>query len=171
CQTKVMERSRKSRRLAQREKIAAAIGLPGHGARSQGLENIPMTLQPFLGIELPIIQAPMAGVQAGALAVAVCNAGGLGSLPCAMLAPDGIRRELAFIRAHTDHPYNVNFFCHAPPVPNPEREARWRSALAPYYAEYGIDANAIPAGAARAPFSADAADVLDEFRPAVVSFH
>ena len=130
-----------------------------------------MTLQPFLGIELPIIQAPMAGVQAGALAVAVCNAGGLGSLPCAMLAPDGIRRELAFIRAHTDHPYNVNFFCHAPPVPNPEREARWRSALAPYYAEYGIDANAIPAGAARAPFSADAADVLDEFRPAVVSFH
>src|SRR5205814_937500 len=66
---------------------------------------------------------------------------------------------------------NVNFFCHAPPVTNPEREARWRAALAPYYAEYGIDPNAIPAGPSRAPFSAEAADILDEFRPAVISFH
>jgi nitronate monooxygenase len=130
-----------------------------------------MTLQQLLGIDLPIIQAPMAGVQAGALTVAVCNSGGLGSLPCAMLAPDGIRKELAFLRAHTDRPYNVNFFCHAPPIPDAEREARWRAALAPYYAELGIDANAISAGAGRAPFSADAADILAEFRPAVVSFH
>jgi len=130
-----------------------------------------MTLQRLLGIELPIIQAPMAGVQGSALAVAVSNAGGLGSLPCAMLSLDAIRKELAAIKARTDKPFNVNFFCHAPPAPSGEREATWRAALAPYYEEYGIDAVAIPVGPGRAPFSAAAADLLDEFKPPVVSFH
>ena len=130
-----------------------------------------MTLQTLLGIELPIIQAPMAGVQGSALAVAVSNAGGLGSLPCAMLSLDAVRNELTAIKAQTSKPFNVNFFCHAPPEPSAEREAVWRGALAPYYKEYGIDVNAIPAGAGRAPFSSEAADVLDEFKPAVVSFH
>lgn len=130
-----------------------------------------MTLQSLLGIELPIIQAPMAGVQGSALAVAVSNAGGLGSLPCAMLDPASMRRELAAIRARTDKPFNVNFFCHRPPEPGAEREAAWRLALAPYYAEFGIDASAIPSGPGRRPFDAEAADVLAEFRPPVVSFH
>src|SRR5512140_3634404 len=58
-----------------------------------------MTLQKFLGIELPVIQAPMAGVQGSALAVAVSNAGGMGSLPCAMLGPDAMRKELPVIAA------------------------------------------------------------------------
>jgi nitronate monooxygenase len=74
-----------------------------------------MTLRELLGIELPIIQAPMAGVQGSALAVAVSNAGGLGSLPCALLDADGMRRELSTIRAQTRKPFNVNFFCHAQP--------------------------------------------------------
>ena len=130
-----------------------------------------MTLQTLLGIELPIIQAPMAGVQGSALAVAVSNAGGLGSLPCAMLSLDAMRNELAAIKAQTDRPFNVNFFCHAPPEPSAEREAAWRATLAPYYKEYGIDVDTIPAGPGRAPFSSEAADVLDEFKPAVVSFH
>jgi len=130
-----------------------------------------MTLQTLLGIELPIIQAPMAGVQGSALAVAVSNAGGLGSLPCAMLSLDAMRNELAAIKAQTDKPFNVNFFCHAPPEPSAEREAAWRATLAPYYKEYGIDVDTIPAGPGRAPFSSEAADVLDEFKPAVVSFH
>jgi nitronate monooxygenase len=130
-----------------------------------------MTLQEFLGIELPIVQAPMAGVQGSALAVAVSNAGGLGSLPCAMLSPDALRKELTTIRAHTSNPFNVNFFCHAQPEPNAEQEATWRRALSPYFAEYGIDANAIPTGPGRLPFADEAADVLAEFRPAVVSFH
>src|SRR5437867_1384327 len=82
-----------------------------------------MTLQQLLGIPLPIIQAPMAGVQGSALAVAVCNAGGLGSLPCATLGLDAMRQELAAIRAQTTQPFNVNFFCHTPPVPSGEREA------------------------------------------------
>src|SRR5690242_17273913 len=96
-------------------------------------------LQDLLGTELPIIQAPMAGVQGSALAMAVSQAGGLGSLPCAMLTAEAIGRELSAIRAQTDRPVNVNFFCHVPPQPDAEREAAWRRALAPYYAEFGMD--------------------------------
>jgi nitronate monooxygenase len=125
----------------------------------------------FLGSELPLIQAPMAGFQGAALAIAVCKAGGLGSLPCALLTVEAMRKELAAIRAATDRPYNVNFFTHTPPAADARREAAWRSALAPYYQEYGIDPNAIPAGPGRAPFTAEAADALQEFKPAVVSFH
>ncbi|MBL8511307.1 MAG: nitronate monooxygenase [Betaproteobacteria bacterium] len=130
-----------------------------------------MILQKLLDIEFPIIQAPMAGVQGSALAIAVSNAGGLGSLPCAMLSLDGMRQELAAIKAQTNRPYNVNFFCHTQPVPDAQCEARWRQVLAPYFMELGIDEQAIPAGPGRAPFSAAAAEVLEEFKPAVVSFH
>ena len=130
-----------------------------------------MTLQKLFGIELPIIQAPMAGVQGSALAIAVSNAGGLGSLPCAMLSADAMRGELAALKAGTTRPFNVNFFCHTPPTPSAEREAAWRRALAPYYAELGLDVNAVPSGPGRLPFTAEAADVLSECRPVVVSFH
>jgi nitronate monooxygenase len=128
-------------------------------------------LASLLGMQLPIIQAPMAGVQGHALAVAVCEAGGLGSLPCAMLTPEAMRSELAAIRAATDRPFNVNFFCHVPPVPDAAREAAWREALAPYYRECGLDVNTVPAGAGRVPFTAEAADILTPFEPPVVSFH
>jgi nitronate monooxygenase len=130
-----------------------------------------MTLQQVLGVELPIIQAPMAGVQGSALALAVANAGGLGSLPCAMLSLDALRSELAVMQAQTNKPFNVNFFCHTPPASDPEREAVWRATLAPYYEELGIDPETIPAGPGRAPFSADVADVVAAFKPPVVSFH
>ena len=113
----------------------------------------------------------MAGAQGSALAIAVCEAGGLGSLPCAMLTPEAMHKELAAIRAGTSRPYNVNFFCHTPPEPIDAREAAWRAALAPYYKEFGIDIANIPAGPGRAPFTAETADVLEEFKPAVVSFH
>ena len=130
-----------------------------------------MSLQSLLGIELPIIQAPMAGVQGSMLAAAVSNAGGLGSLPAAMFAPDGLRKELATLAALTSKPFNVNFFCHTPPVVDAAREALWRQALAPFYREFGLNIDAIPSGPGRTPFAQDAADLLDEFRPAVVSFH
>jgi nitronate monooxygenase len=128
-------------------------------------------LQQLLGIDLPVIQAPMAGVQGSALAVAVSNAGGLGSLPCAMLSLETLQTELEALRAGTARPFNVNFFCHTPPAPDALREAAWREALAPYACELGIDLSTVPAGAGRVPFSADAAKVLEAFRPAVVSFH
>lgn len=130
-----------------------------------------MTLTTLLGIDLPILQAPMAGAQGSALTVAVSNAGGLGALPCAMLGPDALRQELAAIRAQTDRPFNVNFFCHTPPAPDAAREAAWRATLAPAYAEFGIDPATIPAGPGRRPFDAETAELLAEFAPPVVSFH
>jgi nitronate monooxygenase len=130
-----------------------------------------MDLRELLGITLPIIQAPMAGAQGSALAIAVSGAGALGSLPCAMLSVDAMQKEIAAIRAQTDKPYNLNFFCHAQPEPDAGRELRWRELLAPYYAEFGIDPSGIAAGPGRMPFNAEAADLLDAVRPPVISFH
>lgn len=130
-----------------------------------------MTSQELLGTELPIIQAPMAGVQDSALTVAVSNAGGLGSLPCAMLSLEGLRTELVTIKACTSNPFNVNFFCHNQPTVSEDLEIAWRALLAPYYKEYGIDAGVISAGPGRAPFSQEIADVIEEFKPPIVSFH
>lgn len=124
-----------------------------------------------LGTALPIVQAPMAGSQGSALAIAVSNAGGLGSLPCAMLSPDQIRKELAAITAASTGPYNVNFFTHEEPTPEPAREEAWRTVLAPYFAEFGIEPGSIQAGPARRPFDHEAATVLEAFKPPVVSFH
>ncbi len=85
-------------------------------------------------------------------------------------APTG-DQQLAAIRAQTTRPFNVNFFCHTPPQPSAADEAAWRSALAPYYAEYGIDPATITPGPGRLPFDAEVADVLAAFAPPVVSFH
>lgn len=128
-------------------------------------------LTALLHTELPIIQAPMAGVQGSALAIAVSEAGGLGSLPAAMLTPEALQRELAAMAAGTRRPWNVNFFCHRPPAPDAEREAAWRRALAPFYAELGLDPAAAVAAPARRPFDAATADLVEPFRPPVVSFH
>jgi nitronate monooxygenase len=130
-----------------------------------------VSLRELLGIDLPIIQAPMAGVQDVALAVATTGAGGLGSLPCALLALDALRDELTALRAQVSGPFNVNFFCHSPPAFDDRREAAWRAALAPYYAELGLDPHDVPSDPGRIPFDDDAADVVEPFRPAVVSFH
>ena len=126
-----------------------------------------------LALKLPIIQAPMAGVQDHALALAVSEAGGLGSLPAAMLGPDALRRELAALGTRPDLPFNVNFFCHRPPTPDPAREAEWIRLLSGYYQAFGLDPASIPSGAARRPFDAAAAGLLEEQArpPAVVSFH
>ncbi len=128
-------------------------------------------IRDLLNIELPIIQAPLAGVQVSALAIAASSAGALGSLPCAMLSLDAIRSELAAMRAASSAPCNVNFFCHTPPVADVQREEAWQRALAPYYAEFGIDAGTVRPGPGRAAFNHDAADVIEAFRPEVVSFH
>lgn len=130
-----------------------------------------MSTLTLLNTRLPLIQAPMAGVQGSALAIAVSNAGGLGSLPCAMLSAEALRKELTAITTQTDKPYNVNYFCHTPPVADALREAAWRDSLAAYYDEFDIDATQISAGPGRSPFDAALADVLSEFKPPVVSFH
>jgi nitronate monooxygenase len=129
-----------------------------------------MMLRQLLGIERPIIQAPMAGVQGSELAIAVSNAGALGSLPCAMLTPVALRAELSAIRAGTAKPFNVNFFCHTMPEFDGARDAAWRRLLAPYYEEYAVEFSGT-AAPVRAPFSVEAADALEAFEPAIVSFH
>ena len=86
-----------------------------------------MNIKKLLGVELPVIQAPMAGVQDSALALAVSSAGGLGSLPCGMLSHEALHVELTTIKAQSQKPININFFCHTPPVYNLERETRWRA--------------------------------------------
>lgn len=123
------------------------------------------------GVRFPLIQAPMAGVQGVDLALAVGSAGALGSLPCAMLGAEALRESLQRIQARSAC-VNVNFFCHVPPTPDPGADAAWRQALQPYYREFGIDATQqnVPAPS-RAPFCADMAELLAQFRPAVVSFH
>lgn len=130
-----------------------------------------MNANQLFGIELPVVQAPMAGVQGSALAAAVTEAGGLGSLPCAMLGPEALRQELAAWQQAGRGALNVNFFCHRPPAPDAGRERQWRQALKPYYDELGLDGDAVSAGPGRAPFGEEAARVLAQFRPAVVSFH
>ena len=104
-------------------------------------------LAALFGTRYPLIQAPMAGVQGSALAIAVGQVGALGSLPAAMLSPDALRAELSRLR-EAGVPYNVNFFAHTPPAPDADAEARWRAALAPYFAELGVAADA-PAGPGR----------------------
>src|SRR3954462_11937379 len=94
----------------------------------------------LLGIEVPIIQAPMAGAVSPEMVIQVSEAGGLGSLPCAMLTPEQARK------------INVNFFCHRPPRIDPAREARWKDRLRPYYAELGLDPSAPNPAATRNPF-------------------
>lgn len=129
-----------------------------------------MNLQKLLGVAVPIIQAPMAGVQGSALAIAVSNAGGLGSLPCGMLAPQDIQKELVTIGEQTDRPYNVNFFCHQQTIVDARQDSAWQTSLAPYYEELGICDDAF-SGFARRPFDSEMADLLAEFKPPVVSFH
>jgi nitronate monooxygenase len=122
-------------------------------------------------IEHPIVQAPMAGAMDFELAAAVSAAGGLGSLPCAMISAAQLRDHVAKVRAYTDKPVNVGFFCHAPPVLNNAREAAWRERLAPYYRELGVDPSAPVPSTNRAPFDAAFLEVILEVRPDVVSFH
>ena len=125
----------------------------------------------LLDIELPVIQAPMAGANGSAMAIAASEAGGLGSLPCAMLDVEGIRTEIGIIRQQTAKPINVNFFCHTPPKPDPERDQAWQVLLAPYYTELGLDASATAPAANRAPFDEAMCKLVEELKPEVVSFH
>jgi nitronate monooxygenase len=128
-------------------------------------------LTELLGTDLPILEAPMAGAVGPEMAIAVCAAGGLGALACALLPPEAIRAGVAKVRAATDRPYNLNFFCHEPPPVSAGAEARWRRRLAPYFAELGVDPASPAPNVDRAPFDVAACELIEELRPPVVSFH
>ena len=123
------------------------------------------------GIELPIIQAPMAGLAFSDMVVAVSVAGGLGSLACALLSVEQARKELETIRRMTSRPINANFFCHQPPRDERARQMNWRQRLDAYYVQLQADDNNSIQRSGRAPFDDNMCDLVVEFHPEIVSFH
>lgn len=133
----------------------------------------------------------MAGSQNHRLAAAIYQAGGMGSIPAAMLTPEQLQNELIAFqdvlanesdlptprpRASTDPwgkllPVNVNFFCHTPPPEQADIEKAWRQKLTPLYQAQGIDPQSVGFGLGRAPFSEESLKLMGQFKPAVVSFH
>ena len=130
-----------------------------------------MSLARLLGSDLPIIQAPMAGSQNHRLAAAVCKAGALGSLPAAMLSASALAEEISALRGLTEAAFNLNFFCHRSPSPDTAREQLWLQTLAPYYQKFQLTPPTIPSSPARLPFNEDSCQIVERFKPAVVSFH
>ncbi|MDR6786999.1 nitronate monooxygenase [Sphingomonas sp. BE138] len=125
-----------------------------------------------LGLSVPLIQAPMAGVSTPALAAAVCEAGALGSIALGATDAAGGRAMIDAVRAATTRAFNVNLFVHADPVPDDAREAAWRKWLAPEFARFGAQ----PPATLRTIYRSFADDtamlaMLVQARPAVVSFH
>ena len=125
----------------------------------------------LFNIELPIIQAPMAGANGSAMVIAVCNAGGLGSLPCAMLDAAKVRSEIQTIRDGTNRPFNLNFFCHTPAAADPERDVNWKQHLGHYYKELDLDPDVSAPAVNREPFNEEMCQIVEETRPEVISFH
>jgi nitronate monooxygenase len=126
----------------------------------------------LLGIEKPIIQAPMAGVSTPALAAAVSNAGGLGSLGVGAMNAEGARKVIRETRALTGKPFNINVFCHEPAVLDEAVEREWLTWLKPLFDRFGV---AAPAALSEiyTSFKSDEAmlNVFLEERPPIVSFH
>jgi nitronate monooxygenase len=141
------------------------------------LENVSMEDWPdrrildLLNIDIPIIQAPMAGSDSVALAKAVSSAGGLGSLGCALLSPDGVRDSVRRLREGMMRPININFFCHKMDAPDAAAAEKWKSLLRPQYEKWGVDIEAVPAIQLRMSFDAGYCAVVEEVKPEVVSFH
>ncbi len=128
-------------------------------------------LRDLFSIDLPIIQAPMAGASSLDMAVSVGAAGGLGSLACATLDADRLRILLSAAQNRTDKPLNVNFFAHTVPKDDAEHDAAWLDRLSAYYAEFGLDVPKILSAGPIQPFDAARCAVVEEFAPSVVSFH
>lgn len=126
----------------------------------------------LLGIDKPIIQAPMAGVSTPAMAAAVSNAGGLGSLGVGAMNAEGARKVIRETRALTGKPFNINVFCHQPAQADAAREQQWLNWLAPHFEKYG----AMPPAKLSEIYTSFAADpamlaVFLEEKPPIVSFH
>lgn len=125
----------------------------------------------LLNVEHPIIQAPMAGSATPALAAAVSNAGGLGSLGCGSMSVDDLRSKIEELRTATNRPFNLNFFAHNPPQRDSEIDAQARERVTPFYEERGLSDIPTASEAPFDPFNADMLSVLLEIKPAVTSFH
>lgn len=125
----------------------------------------------LFGIERVVVQAPMAGATTPEMVIAVCNAGGLGSLPSALYSESQLRSVLDAVRAGTARPINLNFFCHANPESEPAQQAAWLQRLGSFYSQAGIEPPTLPNAGGRAAFDEASCAVVEAYRPEVVSFH
>ena len=125
----------------------------------------------FLGVEVPIIQAPMAGADSVALARAVANAGGLGSLACPLLTPEQMRQVAREFREGCGKPLNLNFFCHKMQAPSAEAIERWKQFLRPHYERLALGIDSVADSRLRMPFDDEACSVVEDLSPEIVSFH
>lgn len=121
---------------------------------------------------IPVILAPMAGAADCEMAIAVAQAGALGSIACAMLSEAKIRSEVQFFRqACPGSSLNLNFFCHIPePLTNAQEEI-WKKTLSPYYQEFGVDPHQDASYPERQPFDENSCRLMEELKPEIVSFH
>lgn len=122
-------------------------------------------------IDVPIVQAPMAGVQDVDVMIGAAEGGALGSLPCAMISPEKAREQVQIFRQRVSAPLNMNFFCHTPVDADAARETGWRKRLTSYFQELGLDPNMSVNAANRAPFDAQMCELVEELKPEAVSFH
>lgn len=131
-----------------------------------------MTPLARLGVAIPIVQAPMAGVSTPAMAAAVSDVGALGSIGVGATDANGARAMIRAIRDRTAKPFNVNLFVHGTPRADPAREAAWLDALRPLFAAYDVE----PPATLAIPYTSFADHdamlaMLVEEAPPVVSFH
>ena len=125
----------------------------------------------LLNIEIPIIQAPMAGSDSIALARSVSSTGALGSLACAMLGVDAVRDAVNALRYEVMRPFNLNFFCHTMVAPDTAAIEKWKTFLRPHYDRLGIDIDRVAESRLRQPFDEDMCAAVEELKPQIVSFH
>jgi nitronate monooxygenase len=125
----------------------------------------------LLNLEIPIIQAPMAGSDSVALARSVSSTGALGSLACALLSEDDVREAVRVLRDASPRPFNLNFFCHTMQPADPAATQRWKDFLKPHYERWGLDSDAVAPSRLRLPFDEEMCSVVEEVKPEVVSFH
>ena len=125
----------------------------------------------LLKVEIPIVQAPMAGSDSVALARAVSSTGALGSLACPLLGPDEVRVAMRALRQEMPRPFNLNFFCHTMEAPDPVAAERWKKFLRPHYERLGLNIESVGETRLRLPFEEEMCAVAEEVKPEVVSFH
>ena len=125
----------------------------------------------LLKLEIPIIQAPMAGADSIALARSVSSTGALGSLACALLSPDGVREAVRALSEGMNTPINLNFFCHTMSVLDSAANEKWKNLLRSHYDRLALDIEAVPESRLRLPFNEEMCEVVEEMKPEIVSFH
>ncbi len=125
----------------------------------------------LLNLDVPVIQAPMAGADSIALARSVLSTGALGSLACALLGPGGVREAVHALREGINRPINLNFFSHEMTVPDLAATEKWKRLLSTHYQRVGLNLEPTPESRLRMPFNEEMCEVVEEIRPEVVSFH